>query len=101
MELAPKKSAQPSRVPMGRGRVSLFGKQTSCISLVKLLSGGPGPNARPAAFAGRSKSIFPGWDTPLAYTAEYPIPLREASFNQPLLESDKTRGDLCENFGGK
>jgi hypothetical protein len=65
----------------GAGGLSAFGppKTKACISLVKLPSGGPGlSNARPAAFAGRSKllSHAPGYYRCLYERVSYPAPLR-------------------------
>jgi hypothetical protein len=79
------------------------------ISLVKSLSGGLGPKRedRPAAFAGRSESvfwIFCWWDTARAYTGEYPIPTRAPSTPQADhtgKESENAAGEKADTFRGK
>ena len=81
--------------------------QHKSISLVKSLSGGLGPKRedRPAAFAGRSESvfwIFCWWDTARAYTGEYPIPTRAPSTPQADhtgKESENAPGEKADTFG--
>jgi len=84
--------------------------QHKSISLVKSLSGGLGPKRedRPAAFAGRSESvfwIFCWWDTARAYTGEYPIPTRALPSTPQAghtgKESENAAGEKADTFGGK